>query len=102
MLKDEGDEMKRAANRYHEELHQRKKELKEASELLAGCQKSLLTAEKEKERVGREADRTRADFEQAKALILEKDRALQVTARVQDSLKAEMAAKVAKANVEAV
>ena len=53
MLKDERDEMKRATDRYCEEFHQRKKELNEASELLVGYQKSLLTAEKEKERAGK-------------------------------------------------
>ena len=69
MLKDERDEMKRAADRYREELHHRKKELKGASELLASCQKSLLIAEKEKEYAGWEADQIRADLKQARALI---------------------------------
>ena len=63
MLKDKRDKMKRGVDRYREELHQRKEELKRAFELLTGCQKSLLTAEKEKECAGREADRTKADLE---------------------------------------
>ena len=76
VLKDEHDEMKRATDRYHEELHQRKEELKGVFELLASCQKSLGIAKREKEQAGREAERTRADLGQAKALILKNDRAL--------------------------
>ena len=48
-LRDERDEIRRAADRYREELHYKKEELKGVSELLLGCQKSQATAEKEKE-----------------------------------------------------
>ena len=70
--------------------------------MLAECKQSLLAADKEKEYVGRERDQARADREQAKTFLQEKDRALQVAAREQDTLMAEMAAKVAKAKVDAV
>ena len=56
-----------------------------------------------------EADRARAELEQAKALILEKDRALQTATLEQESLKAEVAARkaevaasVAEAEMDAV
>ena len=47
-----------------------------------------------------ERDRAKADLEQAKAILQEKDRALLVAARELDALKAEMAAKVVKAQVD--
>ena len=53
-LKDECDEMKRAADRYLEELHHINEELKGASELLVSRQQSLLAAEKEREYASRE------------------------------------------------
>ena len=102
MLKEERDEVMRAANRYREELHQRKEELKGAFELLASCQQSLLATEKEQEYASRELERARAHLEGAKAIIQGKDGALQVAAREQDALKAEMTAKVTKAEVDAV
>ena len=102
MLKEERDEVMRAADRYQEDLHQRKEDLKGASELLASCQQSLLVAEKEREYAGGELKQARAHLEEAKAIIQEKDRALQVAVREHDSLKAEMATKVAKAEVNAV
>ena len=54
MLKDERDEMRRAADRYHEELHHRKEDVKGASELLVSRQQSLIAAEKEREYAGSE------------------------------------------------
>ena len=65
-------------------------------------QQSLLASEKEREYAGRELERARAHLEEAKAIIQEKDRALQVAVQEKDSLKAEMAIKVAKAEVDAV
>ena len=69
---------------------------------MASCRQSLLAVENEREYAGRELDRARAHLEKAKAIIQEKDRAFQVDARQQDALKAKMAAKVAKANADAV
>ena len=69
MLKEKRDKVMRAADKYREEMHQRKDELKGASELLENCQKSLLAAEKEKEYAGRDMDRVRANIKEAKALI---------------------------------
>ena len=102
MLKEERDEVIRVADRYREEVHHRKDELKMAAEQLDYCQKSLLVAEKEKDQASRERDRVMADLEQAKASIQDKDRALQVAAWEQDASKAEMAAEVAKARSNAV
>ena len=70
--------------------------------MLVGCQKSLGIVEREREQAGREADRARAELKQAKALILKKDRALQTTTQEQSSLKAELVAKVAKAEMDVV
>ena len=92
----------RAATRYWEEVHQRKEELKGATEVLADCRQSLLVAEKERDYAGRERDRVKADLEQANAFLQEKDKALQVTAREQGVLKAKMVAKVAEARVDAM
>ena len=100
MLKEECDEVIRAADRYREELHQRKEELKGASELLASYQQSLLAAKNEREYAGRELDRARAHIEEAKGIIQEKDWALQVAARDQNALKVETTAKLAKAKVD--
>ena len=73
--------MIRAADRYREELHNKKKELKGATEVLADCRHSILSLDKEKEYAGLERDRARADLKQAKAFLQEKDKALQAAAR---------------------
>ena len=99
--KDEREEAIRAADRYREDLHNKKEELKGAIEVLSDCRHSILSLEKEKEHAGLERDRARADIKQAKALLQENYRSLQVATREQDSLRAEIAAKVAKARVDA-
>ena len=102
MLKDERDKMRRAADRYCEELHHQKEELKRAAELLASHQQSLLTAENEREHVGRELEKARAHLEEARTIIQEKDRALQTAVWERDTLRAGMAAEVGQAKVDVV
>ena len=62
-LRDERDEMRRAADRYRDELYYKKDELKGASKLLVGCQKSQAVAENERDRADRDAERARAELE---------------------------------------
>ena len=92
----------REAARYREELHHKKEELKEATEVLVDCRQSMLSLEKEKEYAILERDRAKVDLKQAKAAIQENDRALLVATQEQDALKAEVAAKVARAHADAV
>ena len=75
-LKQECDEVVRSVARYQEELHHKKEELRSATEVLEDCKHSLLSMEKDKEHVGLERDRARANLEQAKALLQEKERSL--------------------------
>ena len=70
--------------------------------MVARCRHSILALEKENEHADLERDRPKADLEKAKAVLQEKDRALQVVAREYDALKAEVVSKVAKAQEEAV
>ena len=79
-LREEHEKVIRAVDRYREELHNKKKELKGATEALEDCRHSILSLDKEKEYAGLERDRARADLEQAKALIQEKDKVLQAAA----------------------
>ena len=100
--KEEYNEVVRAAAMYLEELHNKKDELKGASEVVASCKQSMLSLENEKEYADLERNRVKANLEQAKATLQEKERALLAATREQDALKAEVAAKVAKARVDAI
>ena len=98
----EHDKMLRAADRYWEELYGVREELKGVNEAPADCWHSVLSLEKENEHAGLERDQARANLEQAKALLQEKDKSLHDVAREQDTIKAEVEAMVAKARSDAV
>ena len=49
-----------------------------------------------------ERDRVKVELEKTKAILQERDRALQVAAREQDTMKAELAGNLAKAREEAI
>ena len=59
----------RATDRYRNEVHYKKVELKRATEQLVDCHKSLIVVEKDKDYAGRERDWVLIDLEQAKAFI---------------------------------
>ena len=48
-LREEREEAIRAANRYREELHNKNKELKGATEVLVDCKHSIISLKNEKE-----------------------------------------------------
>ena len=75
-MKEEYEEVVRAAAKYREELHISRNELKRVTEVVTSCRQSLLALEKEKEYADLERDWAKADLVMAKAALQDQEKAL--------------------------